>query len=347
MRSGTSAPLGIVIRSLPTAESLTVNFGRDCQEMRNWREGIKAMHWMTRFAVTAAAAALSVGLLAKRIHVPDTVWAALIAAGVAFFTTTLSNSNSRKQLRMQLNSNALQQDRERAMALRRDVYLPAAEALARCQGALGRLSSMKADQEAIAQQLVADIATLSKIHLVAGESTIIALMAYQKALMPAYIELLELRAPMLNRQRAIDQQQSFMDAAIAEHKQIVHLMREHNISGNPDAARLDRLKLQGQNLLKRHNEYNEQQTALGKEQFAAQLKISEKLTAMLAKTAALIPEALLSARHDFELPIDDAKYRILYGEQQEAALNMMRGVIQRARNPNPPSPPAPPDQPQT
>jgi hypothetical protein len=33
--------------------------------------------------------------------------------------------------------------------------------------------------------MVADLATLAKIHLVAGESTIMALMNYQKAFMPA------------------------------------------------------------------------------------------------------------------------------------------------------------------
>jgi hypothetical protein len=277
-------------------------------------------------------------------HVPDVIWGALIAALVAFTSTVLSNRNSRKQLRMQLDSNARQQDRDRTMALRRDVFLPATEALARLQGTLGRLTSVHADQEAIGHQFVTDFATLAKVHLVASESTITALMAYQKAFMPAYLELIELRAPMVNRQRAIDLQQSFMDTAIAEHKQIVQLMKEHNISGSTDSARLERLKQQSAGLLKRHNEHNEQQTALGKEQAAAQLNIAEKLTEMLARIGPLIPSALLSARKDVDLPIDDAKYRKLNAEQQEAALNMMRDIVHRARNPNPPpAPPAPPN----
>jgi len=288
--------------------------------------------------------AVFASLVAALHHVPDVLWGALIAALVAFTSTMLSNRNSRKQLRMQLSSNALQQDRERAMALRRDVYLPAAEALARCQGALGRLTDVNADQKAIARQLVVDLATFAKIHLVASESTIFALMTYQKTFMPAYFELLELRAPLMNRQRAIEEQQTFMDAAIAEHKQIVQLMRDHNLSGSSDTALMDRLKLQSQSLLQRHNQYNEQQTALGREQSVAQLNIVEKLTEILERTAPLVPDTLLSARHDIDMPIDDARYRKLYGEQQEAALHMMRGVIYRARNPKPPSPlPPPPD----
>jgi hypothetical protein len=71
-------------------------------------------------------------------RVPDVVWAALIAAGVAFLTTTLSNRNSRKQLKMQLDSSAQHQKLEREMALRRDVYLPVAEAIPRMNGCIGR-----------------------------------------------------------------------------------------------------------------------------------------------------------------------------------------------------------------
>jgi hypothetical protein len=44
----------------------------------------------------------------------------------------------------------------------------------------------------------------------------------------------------VNRQRAIEQQQTFMDAATAEHKQLVKLMREHNISGSADSALMQR-----------------------------------------------------------------------------------------------------------
>jgi hypothetical protein len=283
-------------------------------------------------------------LVAALHHVPDVIWGALIAALVAFTSTALSNRNSRKQLQMQLASTALQQDRDRTMTLRRDVFLPATEALARLQGALGQLTSVKADQEAIAHQFVIDNATLAKVHLVASESTITALMAYQKAFMPAYLGLIELRGPLVNRQRAIDQEQAFMDAAIAEHQQIVQLMKEHNISGSADTARPDRLKLQGGNIMIRHKTHSETQAALWQEQIAAQLNIAEKLTEILARTTPLIPSALLSARQDVDLPINEYTYRRLYDEQQEAALSMMRGILQRARNPNPVKPPpAPPE----
>jgi hypothetical protein len=277
-------------------------------------------------------------------HVPDVVWAALSGAGLAFISTVLSNRNSRKQLQMQLNHDAAQKDRERAMALRRDVYLPATEALARLQGALGQLTNANADQEAIGKQIVTDTATLAKVHLVGSESTIMALMAFQKVFMPAYFELIELRGPLVNRKHAIDLEQTFMDAAIAENKQLVELMRDHNISGGGDAALMQRLKLQSDNVMSRHNTHKERQAALWQEQNVAQLNIADKLGEIMARVAPLIPSALLAARQDVDLPISETNYRRLNAEQQDAALNMLREVVRRGRGGQGSSapPPAPP-----
>ncbi len=270
-------------------------------------------------------------LLAGLHHVPDVVWAALIAALVAFISTVLSNRNSRKQLEMQLNNNAQQRDRDRAMSIRRDVYLPAAEAVARAQGALGQLTDVSTDQGAIGRQLVVDLATMAKIHLVASESTVTALMNYQKALMPAYFQIIELRGPLVARQRSIELLQTYMDAAITEHQRLVQLMKDHNISGSADGAPLQRLDLQCENELKLHKDHAEQKAALMKEQNAAQLNIAEKLTELMIKTSTLIPDTIISARQDLDLPIDQDEFRRLYAEQQKAAQDMLRDVVDRGR----------------
>src|SRR5262249_37943037 len=109
------------------------------------------MHeWMLEF----------VGLLRK---VPDTVWAAVIAASIAFLTTILTNKNSRKQLRMQLQHEAQERERERAMALRRDVFLPAAEALIRGQHALGQVVNIDAPIEEAQKLMNSALTATSKI----------------------------------------------------------------------------------------------------------------------------------------------------------------------------------------
>jgi hypothetical protein len=153
-------------------------------------------------------------------HLSDTVWAALtgaaIASGVSLLTSILSNRNSRKQLRMQLQDNALQRDRDRAMALRRDVYLPAAEAIAHMQVTLGRLLDLDVDQTEIGRQMCADLSTLAKVHLVAKEPTVKALMAHQAVFMPGYLELTILRGTLLIHKAGIANHQKYIDGAEAD-----------------------------------------------------------------------------------------------------------------------------------
>src|ERR1700730_19422557 len=164
------------------------------------------MEWVCLVAMTASEGLMLVVSLFRQV--PDVVRAALIAALVAFLTTTLSNRNSRKQLQMQLSHSTQEQDRDRAMALRRDVYLPALEAVARSHGALGQTANLDADMTAVSTQLVADLATIAKVHLVANEATVRGLLAFQKALMPAYFELTTRRIPLVVRREAIATEES-------------------------------------------------------------------------------------------------------------------------------------------
>jgi hypothetical protein len=265
-------------------------------------------------------------LLAEFSHVPDTVWAALVAAGVAFVTTTLSNRNSRKQLAMQLAHAADQQKSQREMALRRDVYLPAVEAVARIQSSLSRLVDVKEDQTALGHSLVDNFSALLKAHLVANQPTVTALMNFQRAVMPTYVEMLRRRLPLLMRKQQVELTQQFMDSAIAEHGRLVQLMKQHNIAGSTDGAAMERLNVQAQRELEMHGKHLAKLNELNAQQMADLFALGEVLTNYLESSSSLLPEALLCARRDLELPIDEAEYRRLSAEQQSAAVAIMRDM---------------------
>lgn len=262
-------------------------------------------------------------------RVPDVVWAALIAAGVAFLTTTLSNRNSRRQLKMQLDSNALRQKEEREMALRRDVYLPAAEAITRANSLLGLLSNVDSDHLSIGRQLTANLATLSKVQLVASDATVRALMTFTKTFMPAFLEMMTLRVPLLIRKNGISLQQTFMDAALAEHRRLVLLMKEHNISGGTDRALLDRLNGQCAKEMDVFRKHAAEQAELFRLQNEGIIAIAQRLGELLGPVAATVPDAILSARRELDLPIDEAEYRRLFGEQQQAAQAALRDIKEK------------------
>jgi len=110
-------------------------------------------------------------LLAGPGGVPDTVWVAIVATGIAFFSSYLSNKNSGPQLQMQLDQNTRQQDRDRAISLRRDAHLPAVEAIVRTRSLLGAITDRNADHTALARQMIRDPGAISKIDLVGTQAT--------------------------------------------------------------------------------------------------------------------------------------------------------------------------------
>lgn len=273
------------------------------------------MEW-ARHVATAVGEGLAIFVSLIR-QVPDVVWAALIAAGVAFLTTALSN-----------RYNARERARDRAMALRRDVYLPAIEAVARANGALGHAANLDVDLAEVSKQITADLATIAKVHLVASEATVRGLLAFQKALMPAYLELITRRMPLVARRGAIQIEQHLIDRALAEQQKFVQMLQELNLSGNNDAAARERLNVQFNIADCNFREHSEKQAALQREQMADHLSITARLAELLPLVTRFMPETLISARKELELPIDPAEYARLFQETQEAAQRAMRDLIE-------------------
>jgi len=264
-------------------------------------------------------------------HIPDVVWAALIAAGIAWFTTFLSNQNSREQLRMQLKDGADQRERERAMALRRDVYLPTIEAVVRAHGALGRTLDLSADASEMGQQMVSDLSTIAKVHLVANEATVRGVLEYLTALMPAYLEFSGERMTLTIRKNAIATQQSLMDRSMAAQHSLVELMREQNLSGNQDRSAMDRIGRQFEIEKNSYAGFAAKHKELNLVQASELLRIAEKLKDVSVAIAGLMPTPLLAARQELDLPIDASEFRRLYGAQQEAGRKAMQEFIDRTR----------------
>jgi hypothetical protein len=85
-----------------------------------------------------------------------------------------------------------QQAREREMALRREVYLPAAEAISRLQSLLFRLAAGERE-EVLKEEGQAATLALARVYVVAGDRTIQALVSLSTSFQRSSFELLRAR----------------------------------------------------------------------------------------------------------------------------------------------------------
>jgi hypothetical protein len=119
----------------------------------------------------------------------DALWAAVIAAVIALTGVALTNHHNRKLQRAALEHERMQKALDRAMSLRRDVYLPAVQGIHRMLLLLVKSIDMRANDDELAEQFAAAAAPVSGMYVVGSNSTVRALHELLSECSAAYIEI--------------------------------------------------------------------------------------------------------------------------------------------------------------
>lgn len=269
-----------------------------------------------------------VGLLSE---VPGVVWGAVLAALIALGAAVLTNRNSRKQLQQQLDHDAQQRDRERAMALRRDVYLPAAEAMVRAQQSLGQLVNLEVKVEDIERLVTNALTATAKIHLVAGEPIVSAVLNYVNVLMSAYLELITLRYPLLVRAMQAQAHQRVADRANAECVRTLESMKQFNLSLQTNQDTWARLTQQSEAEQAMAQEHGAKVAELMRANTIDGQAMSRRASELTVEIARRFPDAVLAARDELGLPIDHGAYQAMFAKQEADAVKQAGEFFEELR----------------
>jgi hypothetical protein len=303
--------------------------------------------------------------------VPLALWiavgVAVLSAIVTLVSVSLSNRNSRRNLREQLRRNAEQfaaqlvhdsqqlerrltyeadqRDRERTMSLRREVYLGAAEALAHANALVGRMADIENDQRVLGEEFAADLAKVAKVHIVGSRATVQAVMDYVNALAPGFIELAAKRGPLMVRKSGIAQEQTFIDAALAERKRFTAMLQQLNLDGVTDKSKRDAILAQNAIATKTHESHIAAQGELWRLQLEGIFDIVRHSLALADKVTRLLPPAILAVRSEMDLPLDAAWYASLWEEQlanvRAVTERLLESLREQSAGAAPKTPPAP------
>lgn len=263
-------------------------------------------------------------------QIPEVVWAALLASLLTLSGVVLSNRNSRSQTLAQLDHDSNQRNREREMNLRREVYLQAAEAIARGQNILTRLTDLNLSEQEMGAQFSVDSSTLAKIQIVSTNETVQAVSAFQQELASAYLELILKRVRLLERKRSIELLTEFIDRSQAEQNRLIDLMKKLNLEGNAD----QRLwKVIGDNFefqKEQHKKYMEERNELWAEQNKAHLSFAKLCFLRFVEVSKLVPPAVFASREELELPIDKEAYLVTFNENIDRSMKIFQSFLEDA-----------------
>lgn len=181
-------------------------------------------------------------ILCYLTKIPDVVWSGLLASALTLAGVMLSNWSNTKRLVKQLSHDSEEKAKDRINSLRKDVYLKAAEEMAKVNGYLGKITQIDPAKENIGDGLSEFFAASAKLQLVCQTNT--ALLAGE--LVTRYGEialgLMAKASPVHGLKMAIRTADDFYDRNQAEVTRILAEMAQLNESGQPNPVRFAALE---------------------------------------------------------------------------------------------------------
>jgi hypothetical protein len=230
-------------------------------------------------------------------QIPAIVWAAFIGSALTLVGVVISNWN-----------NARERERERVMTLKRDVYMPAVDAVMGLHSLLVELASLERPVVDIDRRTTELDSKLSAIHVVGGADTVAAITAFQLRFLAAAIQL---RAQRSFTKPVTDSSAALIAKIQAEPRTSIVLPEE--------AARDERHKKLGAVI--------EGDTR----QFHADLSAMFKLVKMSLEKARevgdLVPPIILAFRKELGLALDQAAYLKVWRESSAAGYGYLERVL--------------------
>jgi hypothetical protein len=264
-------------------------------------------------------------------RVPDTIWGVILGAGLTFVGSWISGKITKSLQLQQLDFERTERVRERTQQLRRDVYLPAADATVNMVAVLGRMLNLSVtDAEAIEANQAFAIA-ISRVQLVASSDTIRAVSELQRLILK---ELAQIQAdihPMRLRKSDLDIAKHWQDSFAKERAGVLEQMTAHNLEGGGKTNRFDALKRQFEYVDKQCADHSREWGELSLLQFADQVKVLAHFVARLDPLLEAQTRALVKVRKELELEaaesvlLEELKATAVVGKQ---ALESMLATAQ-------------------
>ncbi len=272
-------------------------------------------------------------LLAAFGHVPDTVWAAVIASGITLFGVYLANRNSRAHLRMQIEASEKEAARARLFEMRRNVYLEGAEAIARANSTLGRMADLDLPNTQITQVVLELIARLAKVQAIATPETVQAAVDYLSTFGECQAALWPQRWQLLGRARLIASTEQQLATWVADRDRWMEQIKHANVEGASTArpAIYNGLWLQYNNAESFRAKTAEQLGALWRVQTHEQLEFLDVCLSQTVPMLQVLPTVLTRVRSELELPGDEATFLRILTEAAQRQGTAARELAKKAR----------------
>lgn len=141
-------------------------------------------------------------------NIPPYLWGSILGACFALMGTLvgsyLTNRGNDRRLREQFKHEREVKNREREMVLRKEIYMNAAEAIHAAIMVIPRLSQLEVPYDKLTNEYLSKASAMAKIHIVATEPTIKAVLSFSSELAAILMQLTARRVALNANNNPVD-----------------------------------------------------------------------------------------------------------------------------------------------
>lgn len=269
--------------------------------------------------------------------IPATFWGVVVGSFFSIAGVALTNRASDKRLRAQFDHERTSKTKDREMALRKEVFLSAAEAVAAGMNSIGRFANFDMPTEQVIQPYLEKAPAIAKVHVIALTKTILPLAHFSSRLGTLHVELFARRHELMNERNAL----SLVDSQIAqfgkERDRILEMIKQHNIEGVVDQRRWQVLQGNFEFEQKRVNDSLAHRAELAAALQPKHLEFMRECLSHTEQLGEMLIPVLAAVRGELELPLDETAYRQAmlesHAQQQQAIDGFIRKFMPDAAQP--------------
>lgn len=273
--------------------------------------------------------------------IPATFWGVVVGSFFSIAGVAITNRAGDKRLRAQFDHERESKTKDREMALRKEVFLSAAEAVAAGMSSIGRFANFDIPNDQVIQPYIEKVPAISKVHVIARTETILLLIQFTSRLGTLYLELFARRHELMDEGNAIARVDNQVAQFGKERDRILEMIKQHNIEGVVDQRRWTVLQDNFKFEQKRINDGLAHRAQLAAALQPKHLEFMRQCLSQTEQLGGMLIPILTAIRRELELPIDESAYRqamvASYAQQQQAIDVFIRKFMPDAAQPiNPP-----------
>jgi hypothetical protein len=266
--------------------------------------------------------------------IPASFWGVVVGSFFSIGGIAITNRANDLRLRAQFEHEREQKTKDREMALRKEIYLDAVDAISAGMTAIGHFANLDLPDDKITNVYLEKSPAISKVHVIARTETVQALTSFTSQLVALFLTLSAQRSELRREKNTL----ALFDAQIAEfgkeRDRILEMIKQYNIEGTVDKRRWTVLQGNFDFQQKQIKDFLERRAELVGALYPKQLEFMRDCAAGTVRLGEGLISVLSAVRAELELPLDELAYRqivqSLLAEQQEAIDAFVQNLMPNA-----------------